>query len=220
MLCLEEPDARVVHVRIRGGPGKATTRGYPTAHGRRGRGASRLQLREHLQRCLHSPRRTATNAPRAGAGGTAPPVIKTGAIRTAWSGGRGSIRSRGSSLAQPPSTGWTGPRKNGKTTCFVGTPTGMFRKMPAAWGGPARCRPARDHGGRAYSAVSRGPAEVCTFGLTRQTERGGLYREQARRTTDGTSRWRSRNASSRCQESTPARRRQRSPVATHDPAGS
>jgi hypothetical protein len=29
--CLEEPDAGNLHVRIRGGPGKATTRGYPTS---------------------------------------------------------------------------------------------------------------------------------------------------------------------------------------------
>ena len=29
--CLEEPDARVGHVRIRGGTGKATTWGYPTS---------------------------------------------------------------------------------------------------------------------------------------------------------------------------------------------
>jgi len=28
-LCLEEPGARVAHARIRGGPGKATTRGPP-----------------------------------------------------------------------------------------------------------------------------------------------------------------------------------------------
>ncbi len=28
--CLEEPDAGNLHVRIRGGPGKATTQGYPT----------------------------------------------------------------------------------------------------------------------------------------------------------------------------------------------
>jgi hypothetical protein len=31
MPCLEEPDAGNPHVRIRGGPGKATTRGYPTS---------------------------------------------------------------------------------------------------------------------------------------------------------------------------------------------
>jgi hypothetical protein len=29
---IEEPDAGNLHVRICGGPGKATTRGYPTAH--------------------------------------------------------------------------------------------------------------------------------------------------------------------------------------------
>ena len=32
--CFERPDAGIPNVRIRGGPGKATTRGYPTAEDR------------------------------------------------------------------------------------------------------------------------------------------------------------------------------------------